>query len=526
MFDQLFKKVCAKNKKIITLTILSTCIYYTLPFLPPLMLQRVYELLEQKNNITQSQLIIFLIGWISLSLCKIITEYAVSLSGLSLKKGIFQMISSSIASSEWRLPHEKTYTGEDISYTTFYDIDEINNYIYWIACIPSQFLLIFISLFPIIYINNMLLCISIAVTFTIIGLTAHQSKNLISHAREKTNKSLLDLSNELTSCTRAQKEYLSQASKINLAHAINNIYSQYSDNFLFEMQLNQLIELIFATISYCIQTIIIYLLSYKVTSGVMTIDVFILATSYISALSDTAYYFGCYFTRFYQAKASSERIIKTFNIINEQEKKTELPLLEKLHFLDKKNNTALLTVTPSKKVFLKGATPHSLSKFLQAIFSPEHNKDFYMVWNDKEINESETRDLSTRVIYCPQRVNLFPDTIKNIICCGVKNEDRLQEVLFITGLDEEIKHFHNGLETCLSIDKIPLSGGQQQRISLARSLFLQGDIYLLDHVTSSLDTESANRIWQRLFNTRKETFIIASQDETIKRYCDTHSIIN
>jgi ABC-type bacteriocin/lantibiotic exporter with double-glycine peptidase domain len=203
-----------------------------------------------------------------------------------------------------------------------------------------------------------------------------------------------------------------------------------------------------------------------------------------------------------------------------------LPPFEKINFLHAKDNSSFLTATPSTKIFLTSSQPNVSSQFLRKIISHGSQDNLVIEWNNKPIESDAIQDLQRRIIYCPQRTQLLPDTIKNIICCGIENEERLSEVLFITGLDEEMKRLSFGLETHVSINKKPLSGGQQQRIGLARSLFLEGDIYLLDHATSSLDKKSAETIWNRLFNSRNDTFIIVSHDDLSKDFCNIHVHVN
>lgn len=57
----------------------------------------------------------------------------------------------------------------------------------------------------------------------------------------------------------------------------------------------------------------------------------------------------------------------------------------------------------------------------------------------------------------------------------------------------------SGLETVLGDRGITISGGQKARISLARALYSEADIYLLDDPLSAVDPEVANKLFKKCF---------------------------
>ena len=67
------------------------------------------------------------------------------------------------------------------------------------------------------------------------------------------------------------------------------------------------------------------------------------------------------------------------------------------------------------------------------------------------------------------------------------DEERYQKVLLITELDEDIKSFPDKDVTIVGEKGIMLSGGQKSRISLARALYSDCDIYLLDDPLSAVN---------------------------------------
>ena len=77
----------------------------------------------------------------------------------------------------------------------------------------------------------------------------------------------------------------------------------------------------------------------------------------------------------------------------------------------------------------------------------------------------------------------------NILFGQPYDEGRLNEVLFATTLRSDISTMPMGLDTLIGERGINLSGGQKARVSLARALYADADIYLLDDPLSAVDAK-------------------------------------
>lgn len=103
--------------------------------------------------------------------------------------------------------------------------------------------------------------------------------------------------------------------------------------------------------------------------------------------------------------------------------------------------------------------------------------------------------------------------------------DRVQSCLEKAGLTEMVKQLPQGLDTHLGkqifLDGVRLSGGQTQRMMLARALYKDGPLLVLDEPTAALDPLAENDIYQKYGQmTSGKTSLFISHRLASTRFCD------
>ena len=118
--------------------------------------------------------------------------------------------------------------------------------------------------------------------------------------------------------------------------------------------------------------------------------------------------------------------------------------------------------------------------------------------------------------FVPQNVFLLDENIKdNIILNSPYDESKFYKTLRLSGLSNFYETYSNK-QTLLGEAGIKLSGGQKQRIAIARALYCNSEIIVLDEPTSSIDRETRIKIYNFLGEINKETnctIIIVSHDK-------------
>lgn len=100
------------------------------------------------------------------------------------------------------------------------------------------------------------------------------------------------------------------------------------------------------------------------------------------------------------------------------------------------------------------------------------------------------------ISYAAQEAWIFAGTVRENVLFGKKFDPaRYERVLSVCALDKDIKLFPEGDETVVGERGVSLSGGQRARINLARAIYYNADIYLLDDPLSAVDTVVARHIF-------------------------------
>jgi len=135
------------------------------------------------------------------------------------------------------------------------------------------------------------------------------------------------------------------------------------------------------------------------------------------------------------------------------------------------------------------------------------------------------RSWQNLVGYIPQSIFLIDDTIARNIAFGVPDElidyQKLEKVIEAAQLTELIQELPEGVETSAGERGVRLSGGQRQRVGIARALYHDREILVLDEATAALDNETKQLITESIqsLSGSKTLIIIAHRLTTVKQ-CD------
>ncbi len=145
-------------------------------------------------------------------------------------------------------------------------------------------------------------------------------------------------------------------------------------------------------------------------------------------------------------------------------------------------------------------------------------------WNGAAVGESMTFFVPPRSAYTPQVPRLFSESLRDNILMGLPEaEAGLQRALRAAVLEPDIVTLEAGLDTVVGPRGVRLSGGQVQRAAAARMFARDPDLLVFDDLSSALDVETEQLLWERLVDEAGEvrpTCLVVSHRRPALRRAD------
>ena len=186
-----------------------------------------------------------------------------------------------------------------------------------------------------------------------------------------------------------------------------------------------------------------------------------------------------------------------------------------------------LTVHPGEKlaiVGLNGAGKTTLVKLVCGFLDPTEGR---ILLNGEDIRKFNRNDYYALFSAVFQEFSVLDVTVKENVaqCVDGIDETRVWQCIDKAGLTEKIQSLPKGIETHLGRrvfkDGVEFSGGQTQRLMLARALYKNAPILVLDEPTAALDPIAENDIYQKYNEmTHGRTSFFISHRLASTRFCD------
>jgi len=237
----------------------------------------------------------------------------------------------------------------------------------------------------------------------------------------------------------------------------------------------------------------------------------------------------------YQGAAALERIFHLMDRKNKIQNDKDAPELKiknsEINFnnvsfkYQKSNDRAIknlnLTAKGGKVTALvghSGAGKSTIINLIPRFYQPQNGEIFIDAQNIKNVSLNSLRN---KIAIVSQDTILFDDSIENNIKFAKSNatDHEIKQACKLAAAEDFISNLPEQYKTLIGENGVRLSGGEKQRLSIARAILKNSPIILLDEATSSLDTESEEKVQSAIFNLTKNrtTIVIAHRLSTIKK---------
>lgn len=300
------------------------------------------------------------------------------------------------------------------------------------------------------------------------------------------------------------------------------------------------------------QGIVLLLVASSMQDGSFTVGDFALFVTFLPRLTDTMSFFGDMLAQYRRSEVSLERMQKLLQDASPEAlvKQDELYLFndlpEQLSTLSTGNKLSGLVVKnlsyqfPDGEAGIKdislslkqgsftvitGRIGSGKSTFVRVMLGllPKTKGEIY--WNDELVTDPASFFVPPKSAYTSQVPRLFSDTLRENVVMGKQlKENELDSALDLSVLKPDLQRLEKGLDTLVGTRGVKLSGGQVQRSAAARMFMRKADLMVFDDLSSALDVETENKLWDGLFETGNATCLVVSHRRAALRRAE-HIIV-
>ena len=187
-------------------------------------------------------------------------------------------------------------------------------------------------------------------------------------------------------------------------------------------------------------------------------------------------------------------------------------------------NQISLTIERGKTVGLIGGSGAGKSTLVDIILGLLTPVSGAVLVDEKDI-KNNVISWWRQIGYVPQEIYLVDDTLSRNVAFGLSDDEinpaLLRSAIKAAQLDDFVASLPEGVNTMVGERGVRLSGGQRQRIGIARALYHQPEVLILDEATSSLDVETEKEIMKSIesLHGEKTIIIVAHRLSTVVQ-CD------
>ncbi len=165
-----------------------------------------------------------------------------------------------------------------------------------------------------------------------------------------------------------------------------------------------------------------------------------------------------------------------------------------------------------------GSGKTTLLRVLLGLLTPDSGEIF---WNGEILKSPGDFLIPPHCAYTAQVPRLFSNTLRNNLLLGMnRSDEEIYRAAKLAVMDSDLEQLEDNLETMVGARGVKLSGGQVQRSAAARMFVRETDLVVFDDLSSALDVETEQQLWDRIFENQNMTCLVVSHRRPLLRRAD------
>jgi ATP-binding cassette subfamily B protein len=397
---------------------------------------------------------------------------------------------------------------------------------------------------------NTTIALVVFIPLVIVVFIANFAQNKITQyrkaSREATGK-VTDFIGELFGAVQAVKVAGAEERSINYLKAINEIRREAS---LKDILFSQVLDSAFHNTANLFTGLILLTAGTAMQAGNFSVGDLALFVYYLSWVTDFSAIIGNKIAWFKRLGVSIDRMVHLLQGTPAEKLVTYTPVylrgeLPKIPHIHKKPEDKLQTLDVHNLTYhfpdtdrgiedvelhlsrgsftvITGRIGSGKSTLLQALLGLLPAQTVEIFWNGQPVNNLGEFFVPPHSAYTPQVPLLFSESLKDNILMGI-DEDQvdLAQAIHLAVLGQDIEEIPGGLSAVVGAKGVKLSGGQRQRIAAARMFVRQAELLVFDDISSALDVDTENKLWERIFDQQRDaTCLVVSHRKPALRRAD------
>ncbi len=428
------------------------------------------------------------------------------------------------------------------------DVREIPLFAIWINDVLTGLLIIAIAILLMLRINALITLLSLA-PLLVVGLISNAATSRIEKYRRASRKAEGDVTGFIGEMFGAVQAVKVTAAEDGVLAQFDRLNDRRRKASLLDRVFSEILDSLYRNTANLSTGVILLLAGQAMQRGTFTVGDFALFVYYLGNISEMTTFFGMLVARYRQLGVSVERMARLMegappealvelspiymdgrlpDIVYPE--KTDTDRLRRLdvvnltyHYPDAENGVTGvdLHLERGSLTVITGRIGSGKTTLVRTLLGLLPGASGEIFWNGKLVEDAASFFVPPRSAYTPQVPVLFSESIRDNILMGLSDDGRkLEQAIHLAVMERDLVEIDKGLDAMLGVKGVRISGGQRQRTAAARTFVRDPDLLVLDDLSSALDVETEQTLWERVLARRDITCLAVSHRRPVLHWAD------